>query len=46
MVMFKELQVSALDKIAYQGKSLHPCFSEGGKQIYTICRRSSHCRYV
>lgn len=46
VVMFKELQVSGLNEIAYQGKNLYPCFSGRGKQICTICKASSFCRYV
>lgn len=36
VVVFKELQGSGINKIAYQGKILYPCFSERSKQIRII----------
>lgn len=46
LVMLKKLQVSSLNEIAYQGKNLYPGFSERSKQICTICKASSFCRYI
>lgn len=46
VVMFKKLQVSSLNETAHQGKNLHPCYSERGKQIHTICKTSLYCRHV